>query len=378
MADLQDEADTATAIGTLDAQYAHISAPATPPPAPQPEASPPAGPLERARALLAAHPVVDGHNGLAQVLRAVPWCDLELGERSLDTDVPRLRAGRVGAQFWSLQVPAGDRAVSTTLDRIDQVRALVTEYPEALRAARGAGETTDARNCGRVAALLGPVSGHALADSLGTLRAYHALGVRSVTLCGTSWTTQGDGLTRFGHEVVREMNRLGVLADLTGASLDTMRRTLAVAKAPVIFSHSAARALTDHPLNVPDDVLRLLRSNNGLCMVGFAADQVVRGHAAALREVADHLEHVREVAGPDCVGLGAGYDTGATHADGLTDVSRYPQLIAELLERDWSEADIAALTWGNAMRVMRDAEFAARAAQLRRPPSAATIDELDR
>ncbi|WP_326792389.1 dipeptidase [Streptomyces sp. NBC_00841] len=381
MADLQDHVDTATAIGQLDAEYAQISAPARPSPVPHSDAPAPPDPLARARALLAAHPVVDGFNGLAHAVRSIPWCDLELGERSLDTDVPRLRVGRVGAQFWSLQVPAdhaGDRAVSATLDRIDQVRALVAAYPEALRPAHGVGEMTDARNCGRVAALLGPVSGHALADSLGTLRAYHALGVRSITLTGTSWTGRGGGLTRFGQEVVREMNRLGILVDLTGASPDTMRRALAVAKAPVIFSHSAAHELTDHPSNVPDDVLRMLRSNNGLCMVGFAADQVAREGTASLREVADHLEHVREVAGPDCVGLGAGYDTGATHADGLTDVSRYPQLIAELLERDWSESDVAALTWGNAARVMREAEFASRAAQLRRAPSTATIGELDR
>ncbi|MFE7388198.1 membrane dipeptidase [Streptomyces sp. NPDC057582] len=282
MADLQDHVDTATAIGQLDAEYAQISAPARPSPVLHPDAPAPPDPLARARALLAAHPVVDGFNG------------------------------------------------------------------------------------------------HALADSLGTLRAYHALGVRSITFTGTSWTGRGGGLTRFGQEVVREMNRLGILVDLTGASPDTMRRALAVAKAPVIFSHSAAHALTDHPSNVPDDVLRMLRSNNGLCMVGFAADQVAREGTASLREVADHLEHVREVAGPDCVGLGAGYDTGATHADGLTDVSRYPQLIAELLERDWSESDVAALTWGNAARVMREAEFASRAAQLRRAPSTATIGELDR
>lgn len=387
MADLQDDAATATAVGTLEADLAHISplpsdtpAPVPPASAPPPSPSPP-DPLARARELLALHPVVDGHNGLAHAVRSVPWCDLELGEESLDTDVPRLRAGGVGAQFWSLQVPAdhlGDRAVSATLDRIDLVGALVAQYPEALRLAHGSAEMAHARNCGRVAALLGPVSGHALAESLGTLRAFHALGVRSITLAGTRWTEGEDGLTRFGQEVVREMNRLGILADLTGASPGTMRRTLTVAKAPVVFSHSAARALTDHPWNVPDDVLRMLRDNNGICMVSFAADQVARPHAeATIHDVADHLDRVRDLAGPDCVGLGAAYDTGTEHATTLTDVSGYPHLIAELLDRDWTESEIAGLTWGNAARVMREAEFTGRATRLRRPPSTATIEELD-
>lgn len=397
MADLQDDAATATAVGTIEADLAHIAplptttrpssaTPDSPPPTstPAPTDSPPQppDPLARARELLALHPVVDGHNGLAHAVRSVPWCDLELGEESLETDVPRLRAGGVGAQFWSLQVPAdhtGDRAVSTTLDRIDMVGALVAQYPDALRLAHGSAEMSHARNCGRIAGLLGPVSGHALADSLGTLRAYQALGVRSVTLAGTRWTEGDDGLTRFGQELVREMNRLGVLADLTGASPATMRRTLTVAKAPVIFSHSAARALTDHPWNVPDDVLRMLRDNRGVCMVSFAADQVAKGpHAeATLHDVADHLDRVRDLAGPDCVGLGAGYDTDTPHAASLTDVSGYPHLIAELLDRDWTESEISALTWGNAARLLRETEFAARAARLRRPPSTATIEDWD-
>ncbi|HET6860266.1 MAG TPA: dipeptidase [Streptomyces sp.] len=344
---------------------------------PTADPGPEVGPVEQhARALLAEHPVADGCNGLAWKLRALPWHDLELGESTLDTDIPRLRAGGVGAQFWSLQVPVdytGDRAVSVTLEQVDLVRSLVAAYPESLRLAQDAGSMADARNCGRIASLLGPVSGHALGDSLGTLRAYHALGVRTLAFAGTRWTNEGEGLTRFGQEVVREMNRLGMLIDLVGASDRTTHRVLTVAKAPVLFSRSGARALTDHPANVPDDVLRLLAPDNGVCMVSFAPDQV----GTTVGELADHLDHVREVAGRECVGLGAMYGTDAPHIDGLQDTSCYPKIIAELLVRGWDDADIALLTWGNVARTMQDAEFTARAARRRRGPSTATAQELD-
>ncbi|MEE1755958.1 dipeptidase [Streptomyces sp. SP18CS02] len=360
MADLQDHPYVAPAaplaVGELDDSPSGAEAPAAA------EVD-----IERARVLLAAQLVVDGHNTLAQELDRTLWHDLEHGASSLDTDIPRIRAGGVGAQFWSLHVApdeAGstERAVSGTLERIDAVRTLIAACPEALRLALDARQMTEARDCGRIASLLGPVAGTALGDSLGTLRAYHALGVRSVSVAGTRWTA--GGLTAFGEEAVREMNRLGVLIDLSGASAATMRRVLEVTKAPVMLSRSAAGALTGHPANVADDVLRLLRANAGVCMVSFAPDQVVREGPATLRDVADHVEHVREVAGPECVGLSGSYGaaTDAPHTIGLEDASCYPNLLAELLHRDWQEADIAALTWGNAARVVREAEGVAREA----------------
>ncbi|MFI0981450.1 dipeptidase [Streptomyces sp. NPDC021093] len=327
--------------------------------------------LPLARALLAAHPVADGHNGLAGALQSAPWSDIELGESTLDTDIPRLRSGGVGAQFWSLHA-RGRCAVTATLEQIDQVRAMIGGYPEALRLALSSGEVSDARACGRIASLLGPAAAPAIGDSLGTLRALHALGVRSLTLAGTDWASS-TGLTRFGQEVVREMNRVGILADLSGASPGTMHAVLTVSRAPVILSRSGAHALTCHPGNVPDDVLTALRGNGGLCMVPFAADRT----GPEVRDVADHLDHVRSLAGPGCVGLSGTYDTGAAHQGALRDAAGYPYLIAELLDRGWPEADLASLTWENLQRVLRDMEFTARAAQQRRGPSTARIEDLD-
>ncbi|MDQ0813043.1 microsomal dipeptidase-like Zn-dependent dipeptidase [Streptomyces sp. B3I7] len=353
-------------------------------------------PLGRARALLAAHPVADGHNGLPRVLRNLPWYDLELGESALGTDLPRLRAGHVGAQFWSLHLPEfldGDRAVGATLEQLDLVRAVVGAHPEGLRLAHDAGQLADARNCGRTAVVPGPAAAAAIDDSLGILRSLHALGLRLLTLARTSWTggageaggtrgsseagdtkaAGGAGLTRFGEEVVREMNRLGVLADLSGASDATARRCLALSKAPVVFTRSAARALRPHPANLPDDLLTEVGTAHGLCLVPLTAEQT----GPSLRDVADHLDHVHRLAGAHCVGLSGTYDTGTAHPGGLADTSRYPYLVAELLDRGWTDADVALLTWGNVQRVVRCADFTARAAQQRRGPSAARIEDLD-
>ena len=370
MADLQqDDPDPAVAVGDLDDPAPASSAPSSklrePEPSEPSEPSGPSGPpeqpeppepaaesLERARELLATHPIADGRSGLAGALRDISSYDIEQGEGLLETDIPRLRVGGVGAQFWSLHVPpelTGDRAVTATLEQLDLVRTLVAECPEGFRLALSADDMADARNCGRTAALLGPVSGPALGGSLATLRAYHALGVRSLTLAGTRWT-QRTGLTSAGWEVVREMNRLGVLVDLSGCTPETMCRTLAVAKAPVVISH--------HPEEVPDDVLQRLRANGGVCMVACTA--------ATLREAADRLTHVRDTAGPQSVALTGAYDTGTPHAPGLGDVSCFPRLIAELLDRGWPEADIEALTWGNVSRVLRAAEFTARSTKPRR------------
>ncbi|WP_225638373.1 dipeptidase [Streptomyces solaniscabiei] len=375
MADLQDDLHTGTEAGELDDLPVPLPDDAFPPEPYAPVSDPDDEPLTRAHAVLAAHPVADGYCGLPRALKHLSWYDLELGESGVHTDVPRLREGHVGALFWSLHLPEGidgDRAVGATLEQLDLARTVVRAHPEGLRLAYDAGQTIDARNCGRVAVLPGPAGAAALGDSLGILRSLHALGLRVLTLTGASWASEA-GLTRFGEEVVREMNRLGVLADLSGAGAETVRRTFAVSKAPALCTRSAARALRPHPANLPDDLLAELGAAGGLCMVPLTAEQT----GPTVRDVADHLDHVREVAGPRSVGLSGTYDTGTAHPLELGDASCYPRLVAELLRRGWDEAEVALLTWGNVQRVLRGAAFTARAAQLRRQPSTATIAALD-
>ncbi|MFD6289068.1 dipeptidase [Streptomyces sp. NPDC060205] len=373
MADLQDELHSTAEVGDLDLDHPEPpSGGFEPPPV---AAEPGADPLARAHTLLTAHPVADGYSGLPWALRRLSWYDLELGESAVDTDVPRLREGHVGALFWSLHLPGalvGERAVGATLEQLDLVKTVVAAHPEGLRTAHSAAQVTDARNCGRVAVLLGPAGAAALDDSLGILRALHSLGLRVLTLSGASWAGE-NGLTRFGEEVVREMNRLGVLADLSGASDATVRRALTISKSPVMCTRSAARALRPHPANLPDDVLVELGARHGLCLVPLTAEQT----GPTVRDVADHLDHVRELAGPECVGLSGTYDSGAAHPQDLSDASGYPRLVAELLGRGWSETDLALLTWGNVQRVLRTADFTSRAARRRREPSMARIAELD-
>jgi microsomal dipeptidase-like Zn-dependent dipeptidase len=379
MADLQDDLHTAGEIGELGELTEPFPAEPYPSessaPAPDRDDQDGEATLRRARALLAAHPVADGYSGLAWTLRHLHWYDLELGESSVDTDIPRLRRGHVGALFWSLHLPdgrRGDGAVAATVEQLDLVKSVARAYPEGLRLAYSAGDVTDARHCGRAAVLLGPAGAAALGDSLAVLRALHLLGLRVLTLSGVSWAGE-KGLTRFGEEAVREMNRLGVIADLSGACEETARRTFAVSKAPALCSRSAARALRPHPANLPDDLLAVLGAAGGLCMVPLTAEQT----GPTVRDVADHLDHVRAVAGPQSVGLSGTYDTGTAHPQELGDASCYPRLIAELLHRGWNDADIALLTWGNVQRVLCAADFTARAAQERRQPSTATITELD-
>ncbi|MFF4533287.1 dipeptidase [Streptomyces sp. NPDC001407] len=388
--------------------------------------------LARARELLAAHPVVDGHNDLPWALRQQVRYDLDRRDIATDqsadlhTDLPRLRAGGVGAQFWSVYVRtdmAGDEAVSATLEQIDAVRQLAARYPADLRLAFTADDMEAARAEGRIASLMGAEGGHSINSSLGTLRALHRLGVRYMTLThndNVPWADSATdepvagGLTAFGEEVVREMNRLGMLVDLSHVSAGTMRDALRVSEAPVIFSHSSARAVCDHPRNVPDDVLAALPANGGMAMATFvpkfilpeavawtrAADENMRAHGlhhldttaeamavhrafeaasprplATASTVADHLDHMREVAGIDHIGIGGDFDGTAFTPSDLADVSGYPNLIAELLRRRWSEGDLAKLTWGNAVRVLRAAESVAAATT--RGPSNATRESLD-
>ncbi|MFD8983068.1 dipeptidase [Streptomyces sp. NPDC059564] len=363
MADLQDDPHAAPAFpvgpGSVGA-----------PDAPAPAAA--AGALDRATALLAEHPVADGCNTLIWTLRQSPYHDIDTPDTGVDTDIPRLRAGGVGAQFWSLLVPPGDprqgaaadQVVSDTLEQIDAGLALMRRYPDSLCLALSADDLADARNRGRIASFLGPVSGRTLTGSLGALRAFHALGVRILAPAGAPWA---DGeLTAFGHEVVKELNRLAMLVDLTGCSPLVACRLAGASKAPVIVSNTGAAVLNPHPGNVTDEVLLALRAAGGLAMVTF--DTARTGDS--LHAVADHLDHVRALAGPECVGLGSafGAEGDTPHPAGLTDPSGYPKLLAELLERGWPETDLALLTWGNAQRVLRDAEFTARAAQHRKTP----------
>ncbi|MEV6562808.1 dipeptidase [Nocardia sp. NPDC051756] len=390
--------------------------------------------LDRAHAVLRDTPVVDGHNDLPWAMRTEAGYDLDAIDLAADqsgrlhTDLGRLRAGGVGAQFWSVYVPSsltGDAAVSATLEQIDFVRALIERFPDRLQAAATAADMEAARAAGRIASLIGAEGGHSINSSLATLRTLHQLGVRYLTLThndNVPWADsatdepKAGGLTAFGAEVVREMNRVGMLVDLSHVSPDTMRAALTISEAPVIFSHSCARALCDHPRNIPDDVLATLPANGGVAMTAFvayflapaakewaaAADEYVLSHGfhrmdwspeamesrrtfeathprpkVTSAAVADHLDHVREIVGIDHIGLGGDYDgTDYLPAD-LGDVSGYPHLIAELLGRGWSESDIGKLTWHNAVRVLRDAEEVAKDLQRTRKPSIATIDQLD-
>jgi membrane dipeptidase len=388
-----------------------------------------------ARELLSRHPILDGHNDLPWTLRVADeldpdTTDLAAPVASTQTDLPRLARGGVGAQFWSVFVPAdleGEVAVTTTLEQIDLVHELIRRYPDALELALTAADAERIMAAGRVASLIGAEGGHSIGSSLGTLRALYALGVRYMTLThnrNLPWADSATdelaagGLTAFGREVVREMQRLGMLVDLSHVSPDTMRDALDVAEGPVLFSHSSALAICDHPRNVPDHILARLPGNGGTCMVNFVPAFVsqacrdwaqefiedmkqrgfdlhnvpgrgqMRAERAAweaehprprvtLAEVADHVEHVREVAGVDHVGIGSDYDGVDWLPEGLEDVSRYPALIAELLGRGWSEADCGKLASGNVLRTMHDAEAAARAISARRGPSRSRIEDLD-
>ncbi|MEV5975322.1 dipeptidase [Streptomyces sp. NPDC051921] len=389
--------------------------------------------LAEARELLASAPVVDGHNDLPWALREHCGYDLDrldiAGDQrgALHTDLARLRAGGVGAQFWSVYVPgrlAGDHAVSATLEQIDVVDQLLVRYAADLAPALTADDMEAARKEGRIASLKGAEGGHSINNSLATLRALHTLGVRYMTLThneNNDWADSATdeprhgGLTAFGREVVREMNRSGMLVDLSHVAATTMRDALDTTAAPVVFSHSSARAVCDHPRNVPDDVLERLPANGGVAMATFVpkfilpaavdwtarADENLRAHGlhhlattpdamaihrafeaenprpiATAVTVADHLDHMREVAGIDHIGIGGDFDGTAFTPEGLDDVAGYPNLIAELLTRGWSHADLAKLTWSNAVRVLRDAEAVAREQRALRGPSVATIESL--
>ncbi|GGM55194.1 membrane dipeptidase [Longimycelium tulufanense] len=367
--------------------------------------------LACARALLRDAPLVDGHNDLPWALREgvggdLDRIDLAREQPSFHTDLARLRRGGVGVQFWSVWVPgqlAGDAAVTTTLEQVELVHELIRRYPERLGFAGSAAEAERLAAGGRVASLLGAEGGHCIGGSLGALRALYRLGVRYLTLThnqNVPWADSATdvpaagGLTGFGREVVREMNRLGMLVDLSHVAETTMHDALDVSAAPVLFSHSSCRAVAEHPRNVPDDVLTRLADNGGVCMItfvpAFVSPELAAWHAelraemeragedyrdltardvaahrraerhprpgATLEQVVEHVEHAREVAGIDHIGLGGDYDGAGEFPPGLSDVTGYPRLVVALLDRGWSEDDCTKLAGRNALRVLRDAE----------------------
>jgi membrane dipeptidase len=390
--------------------------------------------LARAKALLRRAPIFDGHNDLPWVVRedAIAHGDLDQYDLAKptrgDTDLPRLRQGGVGAQFWSVYIP-GDLPggfAHTQLEQIELARRILVRYSRDLAPASTAAEVKRALAQHRIAGLLGMEGGHAIENSLGALRAYYQLGVRYMTLTHNQTLAWADaaldeprhhGLTKFGVAVVREMNRLGMLVDLSHTSPETMRAALDATTAPVIFSHSCARGLVDHPRNVPDDVLARLPANGGVVLVTFVPSfanatvaawelplfvqqRAAKGDAeraaiearyvaqhgprprAMLRDVADHIDYIKQRVGADHVGLGGDFygATGDRVVVGLEDVSKYPDLLAELVRRGWSDADLAKLTSGNLLRVLGQAEQVARRLQ-RDPatasPSMATLESSD-
>lgn len=385
---------------------------------------------QKARAILRSAPVLDGHNDIPYTIREhfrgklAEFDFLRLPDetrQSVHTDIERLRQGGVGGQFWSVFVPSEQpepEALRMTLEQIDIARRLIAAYPDHLIAARSAADIERAMKSGRIASLLGAEGGHSIASSLGVLRQFHDLGVRYMTLThntNTGWADSATdaprhgGLSPFGIEVVREMNRIGMLVDLSHVSAATMHDALDVAEAPVIFSHSSAFALVPHARNVPDDVLKRLPRNGGIIMISFipaftsnvflndfhaagAAEKTrleklhpgdpqavaagmktwLADHPApqaTLAQVADHIDHVRKLIGIDHIGIGSDFD-GISHTpSGLDDAATYPALFAELLRRGYSPDDLRKIANGNILRVMRAAEATATRLAKSRPPA---------
>ena len=338
----------------------------------------------RSQRALAATPIIDGHNDFPSKVLArggsLDLVDLAVPQPSLHTDMPRLLAGRVGAQFWSAYVTPDSMesgALRHGMRQIDVIHRMIDRYPE-LELALTAAQIEQAQSRGRIASLIGVEGGHALEGSLAALRLFHDLGVRYITLTHsrtTDWADSGtdtprhDGLSLFGEEVIREMNRLGMFVDLSHTSPATMRDALRVSEAPVIFSHSSARAVTDHPRNVPDDVLRDVTRNGGVVMVTFVPQFVSSTGRATLSDVADHIDHVRRVAGIEHVGIGGDYDGISTVPVGLEDVSSYPALFTELARRGYSQEDLQRIAGLNLLRAMRAMEATATRLRTQRGPS---------
>ncbi|MBA2628201.1 MAG: membrane dipeptidase [Gemmatimonadales bacterium] len=389
--------------------------------------------LAHARQLLRSTPLIDGHNDLPWEIRNSKTAPRDVDAYDLrkpspkHTDLARLAAGHVGAQFWSIYVPGEVKDsgyARIQLEEFDIARRMIAQYPGRFALARTAADIERNFRQHRIASLLGMEGGHAIENSLGALRAYYDLGARYMTLTHNvtlDWadaaqdSARHGGLTEFGREVVREMNRLGMMADLSHVSPGTMSDALDVTQAPVIFSHSSARALTDVPRNVPDSILARLPKNGGVVMVtfvpGFVSNEIVAWERdaraqmrelrtstadtasarklvqeyraahprpqATIKDVADHIDHVRKVAGVDHVGIGSDYDGVDETPVGLEDASKFPYLFAELIRRGWSDVDLKKLAGQNLLRAMRGAEATAKRLQQTTRPSTRTIEQMD-
>lgn len=427
-----------TALAVSATLAATLAAPLAAPLAAQKTAAPltPAQALAHAKALLSTTPLVDGHNDLPWEIRENKAAPRDVDAYDLrkptphQTDLARMTAGKLGGQFWSVYVPGEVKDsgyARIQLEQIDIARRMIAKYPEKLAFATTAAGMRAAFKHGKVGSMLGMEGGHAIENSLGALRTYYDLGVRYMTLTHNvtlDWadaaldSAKHHGLTPFGREVVREMNRLGMLVDLSHVSPAVMSNALDVTEAPVIFSHSSARALVDHPRNVPDSILTRLPKNGGVVMVNFysafdspaifahaatrarelaamrqrlGADSAAVGREmrtwdaahprphATLADVANHIDHIRNVAGVDHVGIGSDFDgVDDDLPDGLQSEADYPSLFAELIQRGWSDADLRKLAGENVLRALSRAEQVAKRLQKERPPSTKTIDELDR
>jgi membrane dipeptidase len=392
-------------------------------------------PRDDLQQLLRRAPLIDGHNDLLWALRServeapdAPEPDVGEAVPRFMTDLPRLRAGGVGGQFWSVYVPADlpdHEAVTQTLEQIDACNRLIARYPDRLGPARTADHVEHVAASGRIASMIGVEGGQSIGCSLGALRMMARLGAGYMTLTHNDDTPWADsatgeqahgGLTRFGEEVVREMNRLGVLVDCSHVSDDVMRQAIEVSQAPVVFSHSSARSLADVPRNVPDDVLEQVGRTGGVVMVAFVPWFVTERGAEINREgmvvmrhfreehpgdplavekaidvwfgeqgevdvtpgdVADHIDHVRAVAGIDAIGVGGDYDGVPSMGSHLADVSTYPLVFAELRDRGYTDEELQQIAGRNVLRLMREAETVATRSQGERGPSLATIEHLD-
>jgi membrane dipeptidase len=380
--------------------------------------------VEHARALHKQVPLIDGHNDYPWALREnaardLDKLDITKPQPTIMTDIPRLRAGGVGGQFWSVYVPVelqGQGAVTATLEQIDVVHRMMRKYPDTFELALTADDVERTFKKGKIASLIGMEGGHSIDNSLGALRMFYRLGARYMTLThskNTPWADSAtdtpalNGLSPFGEQVVKEMNWLGMLVDLSHVSPDTMDDAIRVSDAPVIFSHSSSRAVNDVPRNVPDDILRKLPKNGGVVMVTFvpgflspkvtawnrqqdaanteiqakfsepdqrkaAMDEWVKAHPAPRATIADaanHIDHIKQVAGIDHIGLGGDFDGITSVVEGLEDVSKYPALTAELLRRGYKDDEIKKILGLNILRVMREVEKASARLQKERAAS---------